>query len=472
MAITTLSGLNSGLNISDMVTAMVNAEKAPKESQLSRLSATTTTKFTALGTLKGALSEFQTAMKDLNSAALFEKRTATSSNSSALTGTAGKTATAATYQIAVNSLAVGSKVATAAQSSSFSSGDTEQVITVKLGEDDDAGVEVRIAAGSDLASIRDQLNEGLKDKGVTVNTINDPATGKARLVFSGSETGTGKDVIVSGSGDLAVLDADGRTALDASDTDGAGYIVKAANAEFTIDGLALSSATNKVTDAIADVSFDLLAKTEADKPLTLKVGQDTSGVKAAVTKFVEAYNKLITTSNQLTAVTKVSDDAAPVTGGLVGDATVRSLLSGIRSELVNASGSDGIRVLADLGITTQNDGKLKIDDTKLDTAIKDNFEAVGAFFTGETGLMSRVDKRIDGFIQTGGIIEQRQKALQSTLTDIDKQKEKLNLRVEQMQTRLLAQFNAMDALVGQLNNTSSQLDQALSNLPGVVKKSK
>ncbi|TBU93897.1 flagellar filament capping protein FliD [Phytopseudomonas dryadis] len=471
MAITTLSGLNSGLNISDMVTAMVNAEKAPKESQLSRLSATTTTKFTALGTLKGALSEFQTAMKDLNSAALFEKRTATSSNASALTATAGKTATAASYQIEVNSLAVGSKVATAAQSSSFSSGDAEQVITVKLGEDD-VGVEVRIAAGSDLASIRDQLNEGLKDKGVTVNTINDPATGKARLVFSGSETGTGKDVIVSGTGDLAVLDADGRTALDASSADAAGYIVKAANAEFTIDGLALSSATNKVTDAIADVSFDLLAKTEAGKPLTLKVGQDTSGVKAAVTKFVDAYNKLITTSNQLTAVTKVSDDAAPVTGGLVGDATVRSLLSSIRTELVNASGSDGIRVLADMGITTQNDGKLTIDDTKLDAVIKDNFEAVGAFFTGETGLMSRVDKRIDGFIQTGGIIEQRQKALQSTLTDIDKQKEKLNLRVEQMQTRLLAQFNAMDALVGQLNNTSSQLDQALSNLPGVVKKSK
>lgn len=470
MAITTLSGLNSGLNISEMVTAMVNAEKAPKEAQLSRLSSTTTTKFTALGTLKGALSEFQTAMKDLNSAALFEKRTATSSNTTALTGTAGKTATAASYQIEIKNLAAASKVATAAQASSFSSGDSQQTITVKLGADD-TGVDVTIAAGSDLASIRDQLNAGLKDKGIAVSTITDPASGKARLVFSGSETGAGKDVIVSGSGDLSVLAADGRNQLDATNTNGAGYITKAVNAQFTVDGLALSSASNQVKDAIPDVSFDLLAKTEPDKPLTLKVGQDTAGVKTAITKFVDSYNKLIGTTNQLTSVTRVSDTAAPVTGGLVGDSTVRSLLSGIRSELVSTTGSEGLRVLADLGITTQNDGKLKIDNTKLDTALKDNFEAVGTLFTGEAGLMSRVDKQISGFIQTGGIIEQRQKALQTTISDIDKQKEKLTVRVEQMQKRLLAQFNAMDALVGQLNNTGSQLDQALGNLPGVVKKS-
>lgn len=464
-----ITGVNSGLPITDMVTAIVNAEKAPKEAQLARLEKSTTTKFSALGELKSALSAFQTAMKDLNSATLFETRTAVSSNTSTLTASASKTATSGTYKIEVQSLATASKVATAAVASGFSSGASDETLTVKLGASD-TGTAVTIAAGSDLASTRDQLNAALKDQGISATIVNNPLNGESRLVFSATETGAGKDVIVAGTGNLSALDVDGSIALSAGNASSAGYIVQAANAEFTVDGLPLSSATNKVSGAIADVDFELLAKTEVDKPITLTVGQDSAGVKASIKTFVDAYNKLIATSNRLTSVTKVGEDGTPLVGGLVGDSTVRSLLSGVRNELVNPSGQDGVRMLVDLGITTQKDGTLKIDDTKLDSALQDNFDAVGAFFTGDTGLMSRVDKRIDGFIQTGGILEQRMKALESTRSDIKTQTENLNRRVEQMQSRLLAQFNAMDALVGQLKSTGDQLAQVFANLPGVVRK--
>lgn len=465
------TGINSGLPISDLVTAMVNAEKAPKEAQLARLSTSTTTKLSGLGQLNSALGEFQTALKDLNSATLFEKRTATSSNTSALTATAGKTASAGNYQVTVDNLASASKVATKALDGTFKSGDSDEILSVKLGESGTA-IDVKITAGSDLASIRDQLNTALKGKGVTVSTINDPASGKSRLVFSGNETGDGKDVMVSGSGDLTGLNVDGRNKLVTGDDSAAGYIVQAANAKFSIDGLALTSPTNSIKGAIADVSFELLAKTEEGKPLTLKVGEDNAGVKAGVKKFVDAYNKLINTSNDLTRVTKVGEDGTPLVGGLVGDSTVRNLLGGIRNELVNPVGGDGVKVLADLGITTQKDGTLKIEDAKLDAALKDNFDAVGAFFVGDTGLAKRLDGQVAAYSQTGGILSQRMQALESTRTDIKKQTENLNLRVEKMQTRLLAQFNAMESLIGQLNGTSSQLQSTLSNLPGVVQKSK
>lgn len=464
------TGINSGLPISDLVTAMVNAEKAPKEAQLARLSTSTTTKLSGLGQLNSALGEFQTSLKDLNSATLFEKRTATSSNTSVLTATAGKTASAGNYQVTVDSLASASKVATKALDGTFKSGTGDETLSVKLGESGTA-IDVKITAGSDLASIRDQLNTALKGKGVTVSTINDPASGKSRLVFSGNETGEGKDVIVSGSGDLAGLSVDGRNKLATGDDSAAGFIVQAANAKFSIDGLALTSPTNSIKGAIADVSFELLAATEKDKPLTLKVGEDNAGVKAGIKKFVDAYNKLINTTNDLTRVTKVGEDGTPLVGGLVGDSTVRNLLGGIRNELVNPVGGDGVKVLADLGITTQKDGTLKIEDTKLDAALKSNFDAVGSFFLGDTGLAKRLDGQVAAYSQTGGILSQRMQALESTRTDIKKQTEDLKLRVDSMQKRLLAQFNAMDALVGQLNGTSSQLQNTLSSLPGVVKKS-
>jgi flagellar hook-associated protein 2 len=252
----------------------------------------------------------------------------------------------------------------------------------------------------------------------------------------------------------------------------AGFLGEAAkDAAFTIDGLPQTSATNTLTDVVPGVTFNLLSKTEPDKPLTLTVGQDKAGVTSSIKKFVDAYNKLIKTSSELTNVVQVGEGKPPVVGGLVGDATVRTWLSGVRNELVNPAGQEGLRVLADLGITTQKDGTLKIDDAKLGTAITDNFDALGSFFTGDSGLMSRIDKRIDGYIQTGGVLEQRMKGLQTTLSEIDKQKETLARRVSQIQTRLFAQFNAMDALVGNLNATSDRLAQALGSLPGVVKQS-
>lgn len=465
-----ITGIGSGIDINSIVGAMVNAERAPKEAQLARLEKSTTTKFSALGQLKGALSEFQTALKTLSDFSLFEKRTASSSDAKVLTVAATKNALPGTYRVEVERLATASKVASAAVGSDFSSGAGEETFVVKLGAAD-AGTEVRIAPGSDLASTRDQLNAALKDKGISVNIVSNPGTGESRLVYSSSKTGAGEDVIVTGSGNLDALKVDGTQALNSTDPASAGYITQAADAEFSIDGLALTSPSNSVTGAIPEVTLELLAKSEADKPLTISIGQNTAEVTDAVNKFVEAYNKLIKTSNQLTSVVPVGDGKEPVVGGLVGDATVRNVLSAVRNQLVNpVNGQGDLRVLADLGITTEKDGTLKVDADKLKVAVEGNFEAVGAFFAGETGLMNRLDRSIDGFIKTGGVLEQRMNGLQSTIKDIDKQKENLNLRIDKVQARLYAQFNAMDMLVGQLKQTSDRLTQSLASLPGVVKK--
>ena len=476
-----ITGIGSGIDINSIVGAMVNAERAPKEAQLARLEKASTTKFSALGQLKSALSELQTALKDLNNPSLFEKRTATSSNTTALTASAGSAALAGSYQVEVGRLASASKVATQTLTSDFSATGAGS-LTVKLGAGDESGVEVAIEAGDDLAAIRDKLNTALKDKGISANIVNDPAGGTSRLVLSAKETGAGQDIYIE-TADVALADL-AIGSIDYSDPgnpvgtlaavsgSAAGYLEQASNAEFKIDGLSLTSASNTIGNAIPDVTLTLVGKTEENKPLSVTVGQDNAGVKSSIKKFVDTYNKLISTSNQLTNVTQVGEGKAPVVGGLVGDATVRTLLSGVRSELGNPAGESGdaVRILADLGITTQRDGTLKIDDSQFDAALADNYDAVGAFFTGDTGLMKRLEQRIEGYTQTGGILDERMKGLQSTISGIDKQKETLNRRIEQLQTRLFAQFNAMDSLVGQLSQTGDRLAQALGSLPGVVKK--
>lgn len=471
-----IPGIGSGLDIKNIVKAMVDAEVAPKASQLGRLEKTTEAKFSALGQLQSALGNFQTAMKDLNKMALFDNRTATSSNTALLSATAEKTALSGKYSVAVERLASSSKVTTAALDKDFKATEAGS-LTVKLGGDDESPVSVNIAEGASLIEIRDALNEQLKDKGITANIINNPSTGQSQLVLSGKETGSGKDIIVTGAGgNLDALNVDGsvmaQAAVAATDDSPfvpatAGASELAANAVFTIDGLKLESASNTVENVIPDVSFTLKGKTEENKPLTVTVGQDTKGVKDQLKKFVDSYNEFMEVSNKLTAVTKVGDDKAPVVGGLVGDSTVRNLVNSMRNELSNVSGNGDIRVLADLGITTQKDGTLKIDDKKLDAALETNFDSVGQFFAGDNGLMSRMDNRIGGYTGKDGIIGSRQQSLDATRSDITKQKEKLTARAGQIEARLLKQFNAMDALVGQLNTTSQQLLQSLGSLPGM-----
>lgn len=478
-----ITGIGSGLDVKGIVAALVGAERAPKDAQLGRLEKVSTTRFTALGQLKSAASALQTALKDLNKPELFSNRTANSSDSKLVTASATNTAQAGAYQLEVRSLATSSKVATAAMSSSFTAA-ADGALQVSLGSTG-TPVNVGITAGDDLTTIRDKLNTALKDQGVSANLVNDPSSGTSRLVLTAKEAGAGKDIFISASssnsGSPAGLEGfvvDNPSPVSAAPYDpvvpatfAAGYITQAADAEFAIDGLTLFSASNSISNAIPDVTLNLV-KAERGTNLTVTVGQDTAGVKGSIKKFVDAYNALITTSNQLTGVTSAGEGKPPVVGGLVGDASVRNLLGGLRSELGNptAGGGDGLRVLADLGITTQKDGTLKLDDSTFDQVLSDNYDAVGVFITGETGLMARLDSRVNGFVQTGGILEQRMNSLQATIKDIDKQKENLNLRIVKVQERLLNQFNAMDSLVGRLNNTSGQLAQALASLPGVARK--
>ncbi|PKR27125.1 A-type flagellar hook-associated protein 2 [Stutzerimonas stutzeri] len=451
------------MDIDAMVGALVAAEKAPKEAQLTRLATATTTKISALGTLRTALSSFQTALKDLNDVKLFENRSAKSSSTDLLTATASKTAQSGTYSVKIEQLATGSKTATAALESDFTTG-VAGTLTIKVG--DGEGVAVDLGEGASLTQVKDALNATLEGSGVTANLLTDPSTGKARLVMSSTNTGEGKDVSIATSAGLEALAIDTGGAATAV---AGGVLERAQNAKFTIDGLALQSATNKVEGAIPDVALDLVSA-DKDKTVTITVAQDKEGVSANIKKFVTAYNNLIKTTNSLTKVTKVGEDGQPLAGGLVGDSSVRSILSGVQSELTSVGGSDGVRMLSDLGITTQKDGTLAVDDKKLDTALEKNFSAVGGFFTGEAGLMNRLNSRVEGFNQSGGILAQRVSGLEATNADIKTQREKLDLRIESMSARLYAQFNAMDTLVAQLANTSSWLENTLSSLPGVVKK--
>tara|TARA_R110000764_G_scaffold112134_5_gene198958 strand:+ start:4101 stop:5552 length:1452 start_codon:yes stop_codon:yes gene_type:complete len=478
-----ITGIGSGLDISTIVSALVGAEGAPKTAQLNRLEKASTEKFTALGSFRSALSTFQTTLKDLSSAALYEKRTATTGDSSIFSVKADSKATSGSYSVQVFNLAQSSKVAlrgvddpTAAVGTgtlTISAG--EKTLNVDIGD-----------SNSSLSGIRDAINAAGKDSGISATIVTDPSgSAGSRLVLSSTASGTGNDITVSvdsdatDTGDLGVLAYTPPATSDfvpAAPTDPreARVISYARDANFAIDGISVSSATNEIADAIEGVTITLKkAQTQesldAATTVSLNVSQDKAGIKKSLQSFVDGYNSLMSTINSLTNVTPVGgDEGEPLAAALVGDASVRSVLSNLRNEMATA-GTGSVRILSDLGISTQRDGSLLLDADKLDTALSENFDAVGEFLAGDQGMMTRLSAKIEPYAKSGGILETRNTSLQNTLADIDDQRERLTTRLASLEARLLTQFNAMDALVANLSSTSDYLTGQLANLPGVVK---
>ncbi len=478
-----VTGIGSGVNIDEIVKASVAAEKAPKQNQIDKLESKTTTKLTSLGSLKSAVSEFQTALALLNSPTSFLTKSATSTNTAALSATGSSSAIAGSYKIEVSKLASSSKIASAAitggSTAKFNTGSLE----IKVGSDTALTVNVD-STNNTLAGVRDAINAQGKTAGVSATIVTDSQG--SRLVLSSTKMGDGNDITMTGTstgtgnGSLEELTFPGATLdpanfastaeYDAAVAKGGKTLAAASSAKMTIDGLEVVSDSNTVDKAIDGVTIKLTAVTKENEPLTLNVADNTTAVKTNVQNFVTAYNKMMSTINSLTKVTTVAN-SDPVVAGLAGDSTARSLVSSIRSELVSNKDNGGaISALANLGITTKTDGTLEVNSAKLDTAISENYEGVAAYFTGDDGLASRLTSKLKPYTDGGGILQQRTDQLSNTITSLDKQQEDLDLRMTALQTRLYKQYNAMDALVSQLTNTSSGLMSQLDSLPGLVKK--
>lgn len=472
----------SGLDIDNIVKTMVSAEKAPKQNQITKTENTAVAQLTAVGSLKGAISEFQSALSTLNSPSSFLARAVSTSKSDVLTATASQSAGLGSYQVEVKQLAAGSKVALGAVSASgkFSQG----TLDIKVGSTSIPGIKID-STNNTLSGIRDAINTAGKSQGLSATIVSD--TQGARLVLNSTQSGDGNDIAVSVSGDdgsgtqsLSKLDftpsakPTDSSVVDPptpSDPAAARMLTRAQSALLTVDGLQVSSKTNTVSDAIEGISFTLKAKTDKDTPLTVGVSQDEAGVKGNVKKFVDAYNKLMGVIKTQTAVTTVGENSAPITGALVGDATTRTLTSTIRNELVNMQGTGSIKALADLGITTQKDGTLAIDDTKLSKMVSGNFSDLASFFTGDNGLAARMKGKLDVYTQAGGILEQRTSALSDVRKKVAQQQTALDTRMTSLQERLYKQYNAMDSTYSQLSSTASQLASSLAAMPFATKSS-
>lgn len=458
------SGLGSGLNISSIVTALVNADKSAKQNQIDRQTATNTSQISGIGSLKSVLANFQTAIKNLSSTAnpQFLGFTATSGDAKVLTATASNTAVNGTYVVKVSNLATSSKVATAAFAGGASTSIPEGTLNITQ---NGTSVPVTIPAGATLQSVRDAINTQQGANGFSANIVTDSFG--SRLVMGSSATGAGSDITLSG---ITGLEITAGQKMGATPTDtSAGAIGEfAVDANFTVDGLALTSKTNTVDKAVSGLTLNLVAG--GDATTTVTVGPNGDGLKKAIQSFVDAYNQVVTSVNSLTKPTLDKDGNPTVAAALTGDPLSRSVLASIREPLVTTGAGDKLTVLSQLGITTnQKTGALDFDSTKFSKAM--DTQKLGGevqkLFLGDPkatgvaakGLLTRMDEAIQPYTVTGkeGILDSRSTNLAKTKSNLAEQQAALDRRVETLTAVLTKKYNDMDSLVGKLKATASNI---------------
>lgn len=390
MASITSAGLGSGLDITGLVTKLVAAEGDPATQRLNTQEAQFQARLSGLGTLKGALSDFQGTVQGLESLSAFQAVTATSSNTAVFTASAAATAGGGNHSIMVTRLAQGQKLASTAFTDTTSAVGTG-VLTFQLGTfsggvftPNAAKATQTVTIGADdssLQGIRDAVNKA--NIGVTASIVND-GTGN-RLVFSSTDTGAANSI------KLTVSDNDGnnldnsglsKLAYDPTAAPGAGKnlseSIAALDAQLTVDGLPITSASNTVTGAIEGVTLNLLSAPATGNSGTLTVATDKASMSSAVGKFVSKYNSLMKSISSLSGYDANTKQA----GVLLGDSAVLSITSGLRRIIGGAvPGLSGqYTSLSQLGITTQSDGTLALDSTKLQAALDADPSAVARVF--------------------------------------------------------------------------------------------
>ena len=477
MATSTISsaGIGSGLDVSNIISQLMAVERQPLQ-KLDTAATTMKAQLSAFGQLQSLVSAVRDAAAPLYAADSFALTTATTTDPTALGVGSTAKAVPGSYSVSVSQLASTQTVVSAGgQFSTAADAVGTGTLTIRLGtwsagqaaftpKTGSADVSVVIGAGDNtLAKIRDKINAA--NAGVTATIVTD-ANG-ARLAIQSTATGADNGFrILAADDDGNPTDAAGlsRLAFDPpGGTAGLAITTPAQNTVASVNGISVTSTGSTLSDVIEGLTLTLNKTTTA--PVTVTVNRNTDALKAMVTSFVTAYNAL---NGFLDGATKY--DAESKKGALLqGDRTALGLQGQLRAVLTgNGAASSTFPTLSSIGLEFQKDGSLKVNDSKLATALKNPAELKKALGTVDTvtpsnnGFAKKVAAWADTVLGTDGALPSRQKSIQARISANAKDKERAEARLELVEKRLRAQYTALDSTMSRANALSQYVNQQIT----------
>lgn len=438
-------GLISGIDTNSLVTQLVAAEKVP----LNRLQADKTAKqksATTLQTLIDKLKNLQNLAKGLASPESFNATSASVSTSGILQAQSDGAATSGSYGVVVAQLARAQRnysggFAAKDQAGLFGTG------TLSITAGSAAAVDITIDGADTLQSVASKINA--QASGVSASVIFDGT--QHRLQVSGKQSGDAQAVTFAESGVTLGLSAP------------TSRIVSAQDAIASIDGFTVRSATNTLSAAIPGVTLTLTGVTAGASydggtqlvtggtSSEVRVATDTTAMKDKVKSFVTSINDVLKDMKAYSASQKNPDSSMTSV-----EQRIRSILGAPVAGL-----SSAMSALNQLGVSTNRDGSMTVNETKLTALLVSDPEGVSKVLAKTdttTGVASAMQTAIEGFVAaSSGTLVMKKKSIEDTARGYDKRIDDMSKRLDAYESRMRKQFNAMEQALAKLNSAAGAL---------------
>lgn len=439
MASISVLGIGSGMDLNGLLDQLKAAERQ-KLQPIVQQKQVNQAKISGYGKIESALSAFQDAVKKLNDPATFRGVQSSVAGSSVLAA-ASSSAPTGSYAVNVTSRAQSYSIATqgvADKAAQLGGG----MVSFTFGNGETLDIEIDPTRSS-LEQVRDAINRA--NGGVQASIVNDGSAEPHRLVFSSTTTGTDAGITsIDFTGDLAA-------AMPAMDT---ATEIQAQNASLTVNGIGITSQTNRVEGAIQGVTLDLQELGAS----TVEVGRDSELTETAVKDFVKAYNNLQSTMADLTRF----GGEGGVSGQLLGDPALRTIQQRLRNVMAGGVEDGAMRMLRDAGIELEIDGKLKLDESKLSELTANRMVDLQNFFAGANtagGLSGALNTSIEQLLRDDGPLKNSKSGLEANNRRLDDRFSRMEESIDKTIDRYRNQFAQLDNMVARMNSTSAYLMQ-------------
>lgn len=459
MASITISGIGSGIDFEAVRDAIINQRAVPINQLRSKVSGYNS----RVGSLKEMnllLATLTTAANDLTSSSIGTGRTATPADPSVATVTASSTAGLGPVSVSVTRLASSLSQASRSYASPttavLAGGATSATFELRKGGASE-GTSITIdSTNNTLEGLRDAINAA--DAGVTASIIDTDGTGtQNQIVLSSNETGaSGRVELVetTSTGTLASLDirnlnppAGGFASLDAS---------------LTINGLPITRPTNDISNAVQGLTFSLkkIGSTTVDVSRSGEVAEKLEA-------FVTAYNAV---QDFISTQYKKDSEGRP-SGLLAGEAVLRGVQKQLSSMVGSVSEDNGgpLTSLAEIGVSLEKTGYLKLDKDTLNERLTANADDVRSLLRGktdaQTGVFQAIHEVSDDLSDTiTGSVQTAINGFEASVKSLNATIDKRTAMLENMREVLTRRFAAADAAIGQLNGQGTAITNLMKAL--------
>jgi flagellar hook-associated protein 2 len=377
-------GLNSGFDSTAIIEKMVQLNKRPLD-LINAKKKIEQQKLTNFQDLRSRLQTFKGILVGMNTDSAFLStqgsffNSDTSSTNKVVDVVTSSQATSGTFSFAVTQLAKESKLVSAGFASANS---IVPMGTLQITVGNQTTSVVVNGSNNTLAGLRLAISNSGAD--VTASFLDDgSATNPIRLLVSGTKTGLENSVSMNI--ETSVLGGIVPT-MTFSETQAA------QDATMSVNGIVVTKPSNTITDVLPNTTMTLLSTGGG----TIKITSDTRKIKDKINNFVQGYNDLMGyLSQQLTV-----DTSKNTTGVLFGSFAVQDLQTTMRNTVsVEHTGVMGTYTsLSQIGIMTESNGILTVDDSKLSDALSKDVSNISQLFSSK-GTINNNNVTFIGFLE-------------------------------------------------------------------------